>query len=142
MAQLSSDPDDVVNLFNFQFFLTQHRAFNYIDRKNVQRLRNGLPFLAVFAREYSPNGKRYFIAEEMGKFYDKYTGMPAIMRTFYEIIRENNPCRLYFDLELCKKLNPDAEDEVMMDVFREFLVYQVKEILGIDLRKASPQNNP
>ena len=54
-------------------------------------------------------------------------------RTFYEIIRKESPCRLYFDLEFDKILNPNADPVRTMTLFRKILLEHIKILLGIDI---------
>ena len=54
-------------------------------------------------------------------------------RTFYEIIRTGQPWRLYFDLEYDKIINQNVNQLKIMDAFREKLINQILNVLGIDL---------
>ena len=42
-------------------------------------------------------------------------------RAFYEVIRADLPCKLYFDIEYCRVLNPDRDGERAMGVFKDVL---------------------
>ena len=94
--------DETILLFRLKHFRTQKRAFDYMDCHNEKRLQNNLPLLHVFAREFANDGRRYFVVEEISSFFQKYINMRPKDRTFYESIRRNYPCRLYFDLEYDK----------------------------------------
>ena len=50
-------------------------------------------------------------------------------QTFYELIRTNDPCRFFLDLEYSKQINPDIDCVSMMNVVRK----QLKEIFLLDL---------
>ena len=125
--------DETILLFGLKYFRTQERAFAYVDRHNEKRLQKNLHSLHVFAREFSQDGRRYFVVEEISTFFEKYTNMRCKDRTFYEIVRCNHPCRLYFDLEYDKTINEGVDDDLIMTIFRKKLVKHIKDILGVDL---------
>ena len=54
-------------------------------------------------------------------------------RTFYEIIRTDSPCRLYFDLEFAKNINKDVDVVRVMCIFRSELLKHIKQVLGFSL---------
>ncbi len=54
--------------------------------------------------------------------------MPVEKRHFYELMRENTPCHLYFDLECSRVANPEV-DEARGDVLINHLVDLVREEL-------------
>ena len=93
------DLDETILCFKLRFFRKQDTAFQYVDSVNVRRCSQNLPMLHVFGREFSPDGRRYFVVEDLPTFFHKYMNMSPKDRTFYEIIRAGQPCRLYFDLE-------------------------------------------
>ena len=43
-------------------------------------------------------------------------------RVFYEVIQENRPCRLYFDLEYDKTINSDINGEIMINDFKDLII--------------------
>ena len=50
-----------------------------------------------FAVEKSTTGKRYYVVAHLGRFMDHYwRSCHPTSRHYYEVIRENTPCRLYF----------------------------------------------
>jgi len=51
----------------------------------------------LFAMETSMKGKRRYISSHLGRFMDHYwRECDVYSRHYYELIRENTPCRLYF----------------------------------------------
>lgn len=51
----------------------------------------------IFALETSGTGKRRYISSNLGRFMDHYwRECDVYNRHYYELIRENTPCRLYF----------------------------------------------
>ena len=63
----------------------------------------------VFAREFAFDSSRCFIVTGLSDFYIKSMHMRDEHRTFYEIIRTNNPFRLYLDLECDLSINGDFD---------------------------------
>ena len=54
-------------------------------------------------------GKRKFLVADIKSFSKKYSEVEVEKRHLYEIIRENFPCRLYFDLEFSVADNPNLD---------------------------------
>lgn len=56
--------------------------------------------------------------------------MEPDQRHFYELISQETPCRIYFDLEFERRINPQIstphQEEEMMSIFKEFLVSDIK----------------
>lgn len=51
----------------------------------------------LFAMESAMKGKRRYISAQLGRFLDHYwRECDVYNRHYYELIRENSPCRLYF----------------------------------------------
>ena len=81
----------------------------------------------LFAKEISSSGKRKYVVTCYGRFADYYwrkcvpTG-----RHYYELIREDTPCRLYFDLEFCKQSNPElAASEILSETLMSELIEEI-----------------
>ena len=51
----------------------------------------------IFAMETSSSGKRKYVVSNLGRFLHHYwKKSDPLNRHYYELIRENTPCRLYF----------------------------------------------
>ena len=51
----------------------------------------------LFAMETTMKGKRRYISTHLGRFMDHYwRECDVYNRYYYELIKENSPCRLYF----------------------------------------------
>ena len=61
--------------------------------------------------------------------------------TFYEIVRTGFPCRLNFDIEYDKLLNPTEDGEVSMTIFRNFLIEYVQETLNLKISPLIVEND-
>ena len=81
----------------------------------------------IWPREYTVGSKRDFVVETRHKFREKYKRMRPIEQIYYELIRTNDPCRFFMDLEFCKELNPDTDVEKTMNALRK----EIKEIFLI-----------
>jgi hypothetical protein len=80
----------------------------------------------IFSTEKSNTGKRKYVVGQLGRFMDLYwRKADPNQRHYYELIRENTPCRLYFDLEFSRICNPgisEADAETLLDEFYSELV--------------------
>ena len=45
----------------------------------------------------------------------RYQRLPSLRRHFYEIIRADRPCHMYFDLEYSRGANPGADGDALVD---------------------------
>ena len=56
----------------------------------------------IFSVELGADGRRCFIVTTYAKFWQRYSGMLPQHRHYYEIIRQDWPCHLYFGALLVK----------------------------------------
>lgn len=63
--------------------------------------------IKLFTFESLMTGKRQFLVADMESFMLRYLSLEGPKRHCYEIIREDFPCRLYFDLEYSIPANPE-----------------------------------
>ncbi|KAI9326127.1 hypothetical protein BDR26DRAFT_877964 [Obelidium mucronatum] len=96
-------------------FHRQESAFKAVDTSSES--------LRVFSFETDAlnPGKRKFLVTTYRGFWSKYCKLPPQERVFYELIRENTPCKLYFDLEYSVALNPNTDSERIMSVFKNLV---------------------
>ena len=133
MKNIDWDRDATSTAFDLTTFKKQSEAFKYADRVNIARsARNERPML-VFPREISNEGHRYYIVDNVDSFYEKYIRMGARDRTFYEIIRGSLPSRLYFDIEFDAILNPNADGEKSMTIFKTVLYGYIEMMFGYEV---------
>ena len=97
----------------FKSFFKQELAFRHFDDTMARRRGSSdamySPPLKLFTFESLVTGKRQFLVADMQSFYEEYLALNRSQRHVYEIIREDYPCRLYFDLEFSTKRNPDLD---------------------------------
>jgi hypothetical protein len=95
----------------------------------------------IFALELSPKGKRKYIVCNCGRFFSHYwMDIDASARHYYELIREDEPCRLYFDLEYNRDANPEIDEETnvqLMDEFLSELFREVKRCFNITIGRSN-----
>ena len=106
-------------------FSSQHEAFSYCNARPGKGLR-------VWAMEVDTNGRRLFTAGSYSAFWRFYARLLRrnIPIHYYEVIREQNASRLYFDLEYQKQFNQSIDGEQMVIA----LVDTVEELSGDNIR--------
>ncbi|CAJ1924658.1 unnamed protein product [Cylindrotheca closterium] len=85
----------------------------------------------IFATEKS-QGKRKYIVGHFGRVADWYW-RKANSKHLYEVIREQTPCRLYFDLEFSKTYNTDIDSDQLLLEFRQELAAELMTHFEISL---------
>eukprot|EP00927_Polykrikos_kofoidii_P070609 TRINITY_DN67023_c0_g1_i1.p1 TRINITY_DN67023_c0_g1~~TRINITY_DN67023_c0_g1_i1.p1 ORF type:complete len:684 (-),score=121.82 TRINITY_DN67023_c0_g1_i1:143-2194(-) len=115
--------------------------------------------VGVFAQEVGDGGKRCFHVETLVGFAMQHAPLPlardlAAVKSYladdkrrfpskanlphmYEVILEDRPCWLYFDLEYHKTWNPDLNEEGALEAFRSVLASFCDDVLGAPLDKSS-----
>lgn len=73
------------------------------------------------------NGQRYFMVAHPETFWYYDSRKPQNERHTYEIIAENHPCKLYFDLEFVYKENPESDGVKMLETFVKIIIMFVKQ---------------
>ena len=90
----------------FESFSRQELAFRHFDSLLPARGPEMTP-LKLFTFESLVTGKRQFLVADIESFMARYLSLQGPKRHVYEIIREDFPCRLYFDLEYAISANPN-----------------------------------
>ncbi|XP_024523407.1 DNA-directed primase/polymerase protein [Selaginella moellendorffii] len=104
-------------------FARQEQALQYADCH-----RHGL---AVFTYQDHTTGQRRFLVTSHLEFWRRYEKMHGSLRHHYEIIRENTPCNLYFDLEFNRHTNQGADGDAMVDLLLQLLASTLYEAFSI-----------
>lgn len=94
--------------------------------------------VTLFAEEVGRGGKRRFLVETFAQFAMEKApkAWPKDKKDrghFYEVILENRPCWLYFDLEFSLESNPKLKAKVVMHAFRKTLEAFCQNVLGMKL---------
>ncbi|XP_031568860.1 DNA-directed primase/polymerase protein-like [Actinia tenebrosa] len=107
----------------FKRFPLQQLAFDYAKTcsKDVH----------VFSEEIECGGKRRYLVATFDQFWQVYRKLERDQRHYYEVIIEGAACKLYFDLEFIKDLNPDSNGIEMVEIFIKYVCHQIKQSFGI-----------
>ena len=76
----------------------------------------------LFAVEKS-DGKRGYLVTTRKQFWEKYQTLNEKRRHFYEVIPENTPCRLYFDIEFKHQFNQTLDGGEVLITFIAFVCH-------------------
>lgn len=111
---LSDDEEGVVTKKFWAVFPKQQLAFEFAD---------SVPY-AVHAFAFQPdnlNGAYRYVVTTYDYLFEKLQSSKEGERHLYEIIRENRPCCLYFDLEFSYESNPNSNGDEMVQCFKQQL---------------------
>ena len=150
---------------HFRIFPRQELAFNYFDEiANHGLAAESLPlFLKVFSFESTRTGQRKFLVADYDSFFRRYTettgqnssrskqtvcpapnnyssghdfsGKEIINKHVYEIIRDNVPCRAYFDLEYQKEFNLNINGDILTSMWINLVVWKLFDLFGVTIGK-------
>ena len=69
------------------------------------------------------DGKRRYLVTTRKQFWEKYQSLKQTRRYFYEVIPENTPCRLYFDIEFKHQFNQSLNGDVVIKTFIAYVCH-------------------
>jgi hypothetical protein len=85
----------------FQTFYKKEEM--YFNLSQTEHIRNKTPecYNIYLSSDIKPNhgGKKFHFCENIYDFLDEYKNYPDDKKCFYEIIKDDRPCKLYFDLD-------------------------------------------
>jgi hypothetical protein len=104
--------------------------FDGISTTEQQQLQQQSPLWSleprIFATE-KKNGKRKYLVGEFGRIADWYwRKTEPSSRHLYEVIREDSPCRLYFDLEFSREYNPSVPTKQLLRELEDELAIELQ----------------
>nr|CDJ85893.1 DNA primase domain containing protein [Haemonchus contortus] len=76
-------------------------------------------------------GERRYVVSTLERFWLWYISLSE--RHVYELIVDSMPCRLYFDLEYCKEINPGIDHEVAYRFFMTTVQDLLKKEFGLEV---------
>ncbi|VDD86795.1 unnamed protein product [Enterobius vermicularis] len=87
----------------------------------------------VFSFEHPScrSGGRLFLVSTLERFWLWYSKRDGL--AFYELIPDNTPVRLFFDLEYYREPNPDANEEKLVAEFNSCVKETLKQMFDIDI---------
>ncbi|EEF49044.1 conserved hypothetical protein [Ricinus communis] len=104
-------------------FPRQNEALNFAkEHMNVH----------VFSYQDHHNGQRRFLVSSYGEFWRRYKNMDSKFRHHYEVIQEDFPCHLYFDLEFNKRENAENNGDEMVDLLISLILEALLEKYSIE----------
>eukprot|EP00644_Phytophthora_capsici_P006249 jgi/Phyca11/569389/estExt2_Genewise1.C_PHYCAscaffold_320249 len=126
-------------------FPRQQEAFEFSDqvvalRRRVNASRDSLSTIGsdltprVFSFESAGDGKRRFLVANFAEFWKNYRKTSSNQRHVYEIIREGVPCRLYFDLEFKRAINPNVDGDLLVNKLVSLLQLELYRRYGINVK--------
>ena len=89
--------------------------------------------LILLCKEIDVTGIRRYFLSTYEYFFKQYIKMHPHQRCWYEIIREDYPCKLYFDIEYNKEINASTNAEQAMLTFKNFLKKYIEIKLKISI---------
>ena len=101
-------------------FKKQEEAITYSDLERK----------STFSLEVARNGVRYFIScnyEDFWKFYKE-----KITKNYYEVIKTNQPVKLFYDMEFYKSVNPTLCGQQLTLHFIREVIKELKDIYSIE----------
>ena len=96
----------------------QNEVFEHIDKENRKSASEAKLVCWSFENFHL---KRKFCAASYEKFWEYYEILEKDERHHYEIIRENEPCHLYFDLEFNIRANPGIDGVKSTDALLDLI---------------------
>ena len=91
-------------------FARQADAFAFLD--SLSGAHNTVPFAVEIPRRH---GKKTFVVATIRHLLQRLVETPVPNRHFQEIIREGQPCHLFFDLEFATASNPGRDGASLVD---------------------------
>ena len=112
-----------------KMFFRQEQAFQYYDSLACT------DSVKIFSFESPFTGVRKFLVMSFPLFLARYCSSPAESRHVYEIIREDQPCRAYFDLEFHVPSNPGVDGDALMAKWRHMVADKIRELFALDVQE-------
>ncbi|PAV65596.1 hypothetical protein WR25_12295 [Diploscapter pachys] len=117
------------SLGDFHYHWKQQEAFE--ARRDNERVFG----VELGNQQHTGLNPRSYIVSTLKRFWREYSAK-YVKRHFYELIQENFPCRLYFDLEFEKiEANKDLDQMTVYNHFLQTTIEVVKEFFKVDLEK-------
>lgn len=123
----SSSTTNSVFSSTYAVFSKQRDAFAFLDETSHTSIN-----LRVFSLETNRSSRKFIVTTESACF-QRILSLPANQRHYYEIIRENFPCRLFFDLEFEKSANPGLSGDKLTHDLIEFLIKHLKRRFKLEI---------
>ncbi|XP_053393469.1 DNA-directed primase/polymerase protein-like isoform X2 [Mercenaria mercenaria] len=101
----------------WQIFYRQQEAFQF-----TKSTAKDLHVFAFESESFEGNtGQRLYLSASYPVFWHYYSQLDDDKRLHYEVIPEGAVCKLYFDLEYDKTVNPGCDGNHMVDIFIQYV---------------------
>ena len=90
----------------------------------------------IFAIQIHPRGAQNFLTIDNLEVWPWYSNLKPKDKNVYEVIRQNKPCRGYWDIEYDKTENPDKEGDEAVDKLIEKIIDEIDQKFKIILNKS------
>ncbi|XP_025063378.1 DNA-directed primase/polymerase protein isoform X2 [Alligator sinensis] len=108
----------------WKIFPRQAQAFDYVKTCKEE--------VHVFALEKNTeDGQRFYLVTTYIELWFYYKGQKSSLFHCYEVICEKAVCKLYFDLEFYKPVNPGADGKMMVAQLIELFCKNLEERYGV-----------
>ena len=136
-SRTECDSENIVEGGN-SIFIVEEEEEKVTESQHLPTLWSFEPRL--FAMETALRGKRRYVSAHLGRFMDHYWRECDVhSRHYYELIREDTPCRLYFDLEFNKQYNPrltkSLTESLLTELFDE-ICHQFELLYSISVERS------
>ncbi|KAF0726323.1 hypothetical protein Ae201684_015438 [Aphanomyces euteiches] len=109
-------------------FALQQPAIDFLREIQTRRSAHNIKLFS-----FETKTSRKFLVSDIDLFYDLYMQTSPTQRHVYEIIQENCPCRLYFDLEFKTKWNPTVDGDALVSHLKHLVTLQFYRKYGIQI---------
>ena len=110
----------------WRVFPTQNQAIDWARRDS------NLMVFSFESRSLNGPGKRSFLVADPRHYFNVFIRRPLKDRTAYEVIRENTPVKLYFDLEFDKSVNPEICGASLTKVLLKICKFFLRECFDVN----------
>ncbi|XP_067130692.1 DNA-directed primase/polymerase protein-like [Centruroides vittatus] len=130
-------PDDFKSRINgpsssWKIFKRQEEAIKYMNSQT-----NDARVFGFEQRIPGNKGKRTYLVTHPKHLWQIHKKRPVEERCTYEVIVKDSPCKLYFDLEFNKTINPGKNGSEMINIFIEYVCKSLKEKYNIYCDKSN-----
>lgn len=130
-----------------RFWIKSYRQQELFEAVDQRRLSEDVqePYMYFCRQLEEKGGLRQYVGvrmlgpKDLRTFWKYYESLKE--RHYYELMREDTHCHLYFDVEFSKVSNPDVDGVRMMDWLVQLIVEELKATPEIDTSKFDEQEH-
>ncbi|GJQ12621.1 hypothetical protein GpartN1_g4412.t1 [Galdieria partita] len=103
------------------------KCFHFPTQSAALEAAAKLPGLELFSEDLDSSGTRHYLLASYNDFWEIYR--KRTNKHFYEVIRENVSCKLYFDLEYVQACNTHIQESLLLESIAKLVKEGLKQIL-------------